>query len=139
MRLNRNDICRCGTGLKFKNCCGSLRSKPPIPIKNTLPLGSSISTDKTNPFNNGIYRLLERGNLAEADARLRIMLDQDPGNASIFNSLGWISSALDLNSLAISYFEKSHELDKNWSLPIENLKLINDDLSNFYSFLPALS
>ena len=37
MKINRNDICQCGSNMKFKNCCGQMKQQLPF-YKNNLNL-----------------------------------------------------------------------------------------------------
>jgi tetratricopeptide (TPR) repeat protein len=133
MKQNRNDLCQCGSGLKFKKCCGSLNQiknapKPPVPIQNILPLENSSSINNTSSFQSAVLKLLEKGNIPQADTYLRMMLESEPNNPPSLNFLGWISSALNLHKFAISYFEKAIEQDRNWGLPLENIQIINNYL-----------
>jgi len=45
-KINRNDICQCGSGLKYKKCC-LINSKSPIIDKNKLTISEILSFLKT--------------------------------------------------------------------------------------------
>lgn len=128
MLQNRNAFCNCGSGLKIKNCCGSLKAKPPVPISNILPLKNSISHNNMLPFDNLVFRLLEKGNIPQAEKYLRILLAKEPNNSSALNFIGWISCALGLYEMAIIYFERARRSLAQWSLPVENIKIIKKHL-----------
>src|SRR5580698_3672679 len=95
MSPSRNERCPCGSGLKFKKCCGDLSERPPSPAPPRLPLiavlpiehcGAAHSSD---PFDIHILDLLRRGNLSQAEILIRSRLQHAGRQAKALNMLGW--------------------------------------------------
>ena len=133
MNPSRNQSCPCGSGLKFKRCCGKIANEPvsippPIQFTNTLPLESYGQQGIADPFERNIIDLLRKGNLPHAEILLRISLKRDPTNAKTLNFLGWIASAVNLPQFAIHYFREAARLAPDWKMPRTNLKKVSKHL-----------
>ncbi|GIX28131.1 MAG: hypothetical protein KatS3mg123_2012 [Burkholderiales bacterium] len=70
MPPGRNDPCPCGSGKKYKHCCGAAGATPPA-----QPLERARA-------------LLQAGRAAEAEPLLRRMAAERPGDAAVWNLLG---------------------------------------------------
>ncbi|HYC09573.1 MAG TPA: SEC-C metal-binding domain-containing protein, partial [Steroidobacteraceae bacterium] len=64
MPPGRNEPCPCGSGRKFKHCCGRERARAPIPAQ--APEGSSA------------WQLLQAGRATQAEAECERLLARAP-------------------------------------------------------------
>ena len=130
MQISRNETCPCGSGLRYKRCCGSPSRQAPvvsprrIPPRGILPVGNCGEPDIPDPFYGSIKDLLQRGNLAQAEILLRMALSAEPGDARALNHLGWIASEVNMPRFALRYFNRAIEIQPNWQLPRVNSDLI---------------
>lgn len=104
----RNQLCPCGSGLRFKNCCGKLSDEstsffPPMPFMDVCSINRHCEGNDS-AFGRKIIDLLRKGNFPLAETLLRISLERDPTNPETLNFLGWIASAVNIPQFAISYF-----------------------------------
>ena len=102
MSPSRNERCPCGSGAKFKKCCGNLAAQPSrpapprLPLNAVLPIENCGAAHSNNPFEMHILDLIRRGNLPQAEILIRSRLQQSGPDAKALNMLGWIASAADL-------------------------------------------
>lgn len=89
---NRNDPCPCGSGRKFKKCCGAGLNTPKAP-----------AVDPFSAMNDSAWRLVEAGNYAAASGACNGVLRLAPGNLNALHIkavaeslLGNLESALVL-------------------------------------------
>lgn len=84
----RNDPCSCGSGRKFKQCCGNIQS---IAITPSHEHRAPIATPPRIPeaFHKAA-RLHESGQLSQAESLCRQILRTDPNQPDTLNLLGWI-------------------------------------------------
>jgi protein O-GlcNAc transferase len=134
MNPSRNDPCPCGSGLKYKKCCGNLSGEPvviphPIPFAGILPIENCGEQNNAAPFEKNIFDLLCKGNLPQADILLRDYLARDPANAKVLNFFGWVAVAVNLPQFSVHYFSEAVKYAPNWQLPKANLELISKHLS----------
>lgn len=133
MNPTRNQPCPCGSGLRFKRCCGKISEEPvsiPLPISSgtILPSESYGQQEIASPFERKIVDLLRRGNLPQAEILSRISLESDPANPKIHNFLGWIASAVNLPQFAIHYFSEAARLAPDWEMPRINMEKVSKHL-----------
>ena len=124
---SRNEKCPCGSGAKFKNCCGKLprtvASAPHlIPYADqALPLENCGYQDTADPFEKSIFELLRQGNLPLAEILVRNSLPPDGDGAKALNCLGWIAAAVGSPEPATDYFAQAAALAPAWQQPRNNL------------------
>jgi hypothetical protein len=70
-KTNRNDPCPCGSGKKYKKCCGAEVTVPRAP-----------AFDPFSTMNDSAWRLVEAGNYAAASGACNGVLRLAPGNLS---------------------------------------------------------
>jgi hypothetical protein len=135
MQPSRNQPCTCGSGLKFKNCCGQLPGGSdealfPVPyFSRALPCEKCGHERFPHGEGGKIMNLLRRGNLAQA-AIIAQQSFRQPGSAPVFlNFHGWVASAIGLLRSAEDAFARAAALAPDWHLPLENLNRIRRDLA----------
>jgi hypothetical protein len=130
MQPSRNESCPCGSGVKFKNCCGRLpQSAATVPYPDSfadqaLPFENCGYQATTDPLERSIMDLLRRGNLPQAEILVRSSLAQHGDRAKALNCLGWIAAAVGLTEPARDYFVQAAELAPAWPPPQTNLALV---------------
>ena len=134
MKPSRNDPCSCGSGQKFKRCCGKIPDKPvfippPIPYANILPFESCGDQNKADHFDGFVFNLLRKGNLPQAEILLRERLKSEPNNPKILNFLGWIAAAVNLPQFALHYFSEAVKWAPDWKMPQINRNRASDYLT----------
>jgi tetratricopeptide (TPR) repeat protein len=76
MKPGRNDPCPCGSGKKFKRCCGLEPVSAPLPsIPNPIETGALVA-------------LINEGRLSEAEHQARSLLTQHPEAGMLWKILG---------------------------------------------------
>lgn len=130
MQPSRNEICPCGSGLKFKKCCGNISSKSlivstPIPFSKLLPFQNCGNQDTLDIFEIEILDLIQKGNLPKAEIILRNSLENNSGNSRVLNFLGWIAAAVELPRFAIHYFSEALKYSPQWEMPRTNLNSVS--------------
>jgi len=78
----RNDLCSCGSGRKYKSCCGAARSQARPALRSSVPAGSAQHVIRL------AASLLRAGKYADAIAPLREAARLAPYNPSVFSDLG---------------------------------------------------
>ena len=82
MKPGRNDGCPCGSGRKYKRCCGAPASEPSA---RTAP----VSRDAVNPMDLGaLVALIGDDRLSEAERGARRLLGRHPGAGMAWKILG---------------------------------------------------
>ncbi len=135
----RNELCRCGSGKKYKKCCGRLTAPSaastaraathPIPLSPDLGVERFGDANSSDPFEAAMVRLARRGNVSQAESHIRARLARDPGNARALNMLGWIAAAVGQWSHAARSFESAIAASPSWQSPRGNLERIAHHLS----------
>jgi predicted O-linked N-acetylglucosamine transferase (SPINDLY family) len=100
MSVGRNDPCRCGSGKKFKKCCG-LHS-PSLPTQ----LSSSTKAKIAN-FAREAIQHFKNGQVAQAEAACRRILLIEPENAEAYHFLGLIAAQMSHYEDAIQFISKA--------------------------------
>jgi len=124
--IKRNQSCPCGSGLRYKKCCGSAETLfKPIdllyPLNNTLGIERCADLQTASPYEREIVDLLQKGNIPQALIALRALFGDDENNPRRLNFLGWIASAVGLPDIARGIFSRSLENSENFDLPRRNL------------------
>jgi hypothetical protein len=135
MAESRNELCRCGSGRKFKKCCGApaarrapsapLGATPqPIPYEPDLGVERFGDANSSDPFEAHVSQLIRRGNLAMALLHVRDRLARSAQDAKALNMLGWIACAAGLWTHAARHFSSAIAANPRWSAPQRNLERI---------------
>ena len=75
----RNDACPCGSGRKYKQCCGALGAAPP---------GTDGAGEAPDPQRiSGLVALIEQGHLQQAERETRQLLERSPGAGILWKVL----------------------------------------------------
>lgn len=130
--LRRNDPCHCGSGKKYKQCCGRLAS------------GATVSGAR--PFSNVLQAAIahhQAGRLSQAQAHYLKILEVEPNHPDALHYLGVIASQAGKHEIAAEFINKA--ISANPSSPTFHNNLGNvlraqgklNDASA--SFLQALS
>jgi len=147
----RNDPCPCGSGKKYKKCCGALDAVPVEP-RSTPSVNDAMGLFQQGRYReatdiclqvlgqngndsaaNNLYGLLQyrQGNVQQAVKHLVIALNGDPDNALIHSNLCHMSELLGESEAAKKYCERAIELNPKLADAYNNLGNIlinNDDL-----------
>jgi protein O-GlcNAc transferase len=126
MQPSRNESCPCGSGVRFKNCCGRLPQNAapasrPIPYADVLPIDTCGYRDMADAYERSMVDLLRRGNLPQAEFLVRNNLLQQGVNAKALNCLGWIAAAVGLSETATEFFAQAAEMAPVWTEARSNL------------------
>ena len=109
VKLGRNDPCTCGSGKKYKKCCGVKESATAIPVINKrkqLDLA---------------YAHCMAGNLGRGAEIYRQLLQSDPRDATLWNALGLIANQLGKDNEAAEYFQRAISISSNFMIAHSNL------------------
>ena len=90
MKPGRNDPCPCGSGRKYKHCCGVLpgsaaagqAAQPPPGARASVGHAAELPDDPA-ALRNLSAALLDRGQLAEALGSLRRLLELQPRDVQV--------------------------------------------------------
>ena len=80
MNLSRNEPCHCGSGLRFKRCCGLILDGP----VSVAPLSPSPAPNEFDEF----VALFHEQRYAELEGRVRLFLGQHPDSGFAWKLLG---------------------------------------------------
>ena len=83
-KLSRNDLCPCGSGLKYKRCCGSVSGPP----KSSGPAGSSSGARAAQEQFLRAVQLLRSGQNAAATSILLAAIQADENHFDAHHALG---------------------------------------------------
>jgi len=104
MKINRNAHCPCGSGKKFKRCCGS---NGDASMASSAPGQSQAAWQQLEMnlrLGVGYY---QAGNLAQAEAICLRILRQHPDHADALNLLGVIAAQTGENELAVELINRA--------------------------------
>jgi protein O-GlcNAc transferase len=130
MQPSRNQPCTCGSGLKFKNCCGQLpggsaEARFPIPYAAHVLPYEACGLERFAPAPAGrILQLLRRGNLPQAGIIARQNSLQPASDPVFLNFHGWVASAIGMPGAAEVAFSRAAALAPEWQLPVGNLERV---------------
>ena len=84
MTPSRNDPCPCGSGRKFKHCCGALAAASPLPTD--VPAAAPVTERPPDPATLGV--MLRQGRFAEAESQASQLLKSQPDSGTLWKILG---------------------------------------------------
>ncbi|MBI1889319.1 MAG: tetratricopeptide repeat protein [Burkholderiales bacterium] len=96
-KIGRNEPCPCGSGKKYKACCGSLVAATPVPV---FSVADAIRMAQ---------RCLQSGRIEEAETHARSALEVEPRNVDALCALGVACSAAGRHAQAIDFLERAIE------------------------------
>src|ERR1700687_4886570 len=76
MKMQRNAVCSCGSGKKYKHCCGAQERSPMRHVEALMRLAAEHQI---------------AGRVAQARALFRDVLQVDPNNAQAMHGLRWLA------------------------------------------------
>lgn len=136
----RNDPCPCGSGKKYKKCCGSLDSSKQANQRNLLNQASSLFESgrfpetiqvcgeilASSPGNSSAHNLIglaqyRLGNLYDAKLHLEAALQSGPRNALLLNNLCHITEILGDPETARHFCEQAISLNPKLADAYNNL------------------
>lgn len=80
MNVSRNDPCPCGSGLRFKRCCGKL-SDESVSLLSRIPSSTPAEFDQ-------LAALFHAGRHVELESRARLLLERHPASGLAWKLLG---------------------------------------------------
>src|SRR5271170_1061332 len=87
MRPSRNDPCPCGSGMRYKHCCGALQATAALPETPHAPEipqgGETLQGQETD----ALVAMINQGRLAEAETLARALLRNFPNSGVLWKSL----------------------------------------------------
>jgi predicted O-linked N-acetylglucosamine transferase (SPINDLY family) len=126
-QIGRNDLCPCGSGLKYKKCCLGKPGLPSIPgdpgagvavvSEPHRPAGIAASLDTA-------YRYHVSGRLAEAEAGYRRVLAVDPENFDALHLLGMLSHQNARNEEAAELISSAVQKNGRDPVALGNLAIV---------------
>lgn len=84
-----------------------------------------------------ITDLLQKGNLAQVEVLMRVLLQREPANAAAFHFLGLVASAVNQPQFAIQYFTEASRLAPHWQDPVKNLEVLKQQLTAYDQVNPV--
>lgn len=113
MKPDRNAPCPCGSGKKFKKCCGAHASRDPGSIAD--PLAPALEA-------------FERGAWLQAEIACNLVLNKHPGNVDAQHLAGLIQARLGRYIQAHSFLEHAASLAPHNALIHSNLAMVLREL-----------
>lgn len=97
MRASRNDPCPCGSGRKFKHCCGALPGTvPPAPP----PAQNPAPEVQREPDMASLGALIRQGRFAEAETQADHLVRRQPDDGTLWKILGVVRARAGKDALA---------------------------------------
>lgn len=103
---NRNDPCSCGSGKKYKKCCGANNRHPIVNFEFSLQ---------------SAYQYFQRGELVDCARISREIISSHPSNFDAHHLLGLSELQMNRIQAALPYLEKAVRLAPNNALAKNNL------------------
>ena len=106
MASSVNDPCPCGSGKKYKKCCGLSKVFP--------PQGKHVSSGSRieQAMQTALYHH-QRGELQQAETLYRNVLDREPENVDALHLLGVIAHQLGKHESAVEHISRAIALSPN--------------------------
>jgi len=101
-RVGRNDPCPCGSGKKYKQCCGSLGEAQAGMVRTVYTLPSNSFQDALEHH--------KAGRLPQAEAIYRQILQKEPNHPEALHFLGVIAYQTGKNDFAVELISKAIDI-----------------------------
>ncbi len=88
VKAGRNDPCPCGSGRKFKHCCGALAAASQDAVAAAPPPAPSAPAAQREPDLAALLALLRQGRLAEVETSASRLLEHDAESGTVWKILG---------------------------------------------------
>jgi len=132
LKAGRNDLCPCGSGLKYKKCCMPKDQEEELESHsktNIIPERAS-NEEKRNPRSDEItnnlnraYRLLGEGDYSHSARVFRSVVLMDHDNYKALTGLGKCLAEMGMIEEACKYFEMALEINPDYTQANLNLAM----------------
>lgn len=129
MQAGRNNTCHCGSGKKFRNCCGREASErtPAASSKGNLQSLVRLPDGTTAPVPKAIQIAVQchqAGRLSQAAAIYELVLQAAPGNSDALHLKGLISHQMGNHKAAVVLLEQAIKANPDIAMYHNNLAKI---------------
>lgn len=108
MKIGRNQPCPCGSGRKYKRCCGQRDRAGHVPATSAeAPEGFRWAETDLDRLSNSVVRLVDEGRLDEADAACEELRIRYPEVVDWLMRKAMVCEARGEIERAIEYFERT--------------------------------
>jgi tetratricopeptide (TPR) repeat protein len=87
-KASRNDPCPCGSGRKFKHCCGALPGASQDTVPAAPPAAQTVEATQPEPDLGALGAMLRQRRLAEVETWASRLLKRDPDSGVLWKVLG---------------------------------------------------
>jgi tetratricopeptide (TPR) repeat protein len=113
-KIGRNAPCPCGSGNKYKRCCGSVAgqqqsAKTPSTI---VPLGDWMlmsDADDLDELSNAVVELLDQSRIADAESAWEKLNDKYPDMIDVLDRKAMILEAKGEHATAADYYRQASD------------------------------
>src|SRR3979409_391375 len=95
-KMGRNDPCHCGSGKKYKQCCGRVASTSAGSGKWSVPKAIQAALEHH-----------QAGRLSQAEAHYRQILQAEPNHPDALHNLGVMASQVGKHEIAVELIGKA--------------------------------
>ena len=107
-KIGRNQPCPCGSGRKYKRCCGNRDREAHRPARpGEPPEGYRWAETDLDRLSNSVAGLVEKGRLDEADAACEELRTRYPEVVDWLMRKAMVCEARGETELALEYFERT--------------------------------
>ncbi|MDD5272651.1 MAG: tetratricopeptide repeat protein [Methylovulum sp.] len=131
-KIARNALCPCGSGHKYKKCCQGQAAPSPTAQAIPIPKLATIA----DLLKSGLaYQ--QAGQLAQAEALYRQVLQQSPGQPDALHLLGLIAYHVGKHDTALQLINEAIRYAPNSAVFYNNLGLVLKELAQWESAIAA--
>ena len=116
-RVGRNDPCPCGSGRKFKHCCGAKDQRAELFDAVRASPRSRVSDLRLQTLFEAVNKCVAEKGWGAAIPLFREMAQLDPHNGATWHNLGVACLMVGLSAEAAASFERAAQLRSEKSLP----------------------
>ena len=106
-KIGRNQPCPCGSGRKYKRCCGQRDPAQVLALRAKPPKGYHWAETDLDRLSNSVVRLVGEGRLDEADAACEELRTRYPDVVDWLMRKAMVCEARGDTELAIEYLERT--------------------------------
>ena len=117
-KVGRNDPCPCGSGRKFKHCCGSSLARPASPVASTAAVAPHVAALVREG-----NELLAQGSSGEAASRFREAAELGPAVPETWACLGNAFDAMGQYDEAVAAYRRALSIRPTFAQVHNNLGL----------------